>query len=171
MPERISHTHYDSEECETRRETYADGSVNVVADKVGDVIDLNSARHKHLRLDHSSILDITIEDFDEESRKLVRTDYVITEGGYGPGVILTSVKGEQGVSTQLVSAYNEEWINLIRSTPLAIGSRLGRFHGAKLKSVSAAMPGGFADDSPDKTTANPIAVAMRVIDQQNNGSN
>lgn len=171
MPERISHTHYDSKQCETRRETYVDGSVNVVADKVGDVIDLNSTGHKHLRLDQGSILDITIEDFDEESQKLVRTDYVITEGGYGPGVILTSVKGEQGISTQLVSEYDEEWINLLRSTPLTIGSRPGRFHGAKLKSVSAVMSGSFANDSPDKTTANPIAIAMRVMDEQNNGSN
>jgi hypothetical protein len=170
MPERISPTHYDPK-YETRNETFADGSVNVIADRVGDAIDLNNTGHERLNLGPSSVLNITIENFDEETQKLVRTDYVMTEGGYGPGVILTSASGERGIRTQWVPEYNPAWIESLQSHPLTIGSRPDRFDGAKLKSVSAAMSGGFANDSPNKTTANPISIAMRVMDEQNNGSN
>ena len=168
MAERIPQANYDPKQPVTRREAYPDGSVNLVADRVGDVIDLNVAGHDRLNLNPAAILDITTEEFDEKSQKLIRTDYVITEGGFGPGVVFTSVKGEQGARTRLMPEYNEEWINSLTSAPLTIGSRPSRLQGAKLKSVSAALSYDIGSNTPDKATANPIMVAIRLIDERNN---
>lgn len=170
MSEKISHTHYEPKQFETRREVYADGSVNEVADKVGDSIDLSDAGHKWFNLNHGSILDITTENFDDTRQELIRTDYIIVEGGYGPGVILQSVKGRPGVRTQITPEYNQEWIDALRDKPLTIGSRPSLLGGEKLKSISSAMPGGFGGDSAGTTTANPISIAIRIMGEQNDTS-
>ncbi len=150
----------------TRNETYPDGSFNVVADTPGQAIDLSDTGSKHLHLGPNSLLNITTEAFDEDSQKVVRSHHIITEGGYGPGAILTSVKGEPGVRYQLLSeGYNPEWIEALRATPLTIGSRTSRLKGDKLTSISGLRSVGEVCDEPSKKTANPITVALRVMDE------